>query len=54
MRWRKMVEVATDAETRRTCGERGRRYVQENLSWEIIVRNWLGEIASRKQQRAKR
>jgi glycosyltransferase involved in cell wall biosynthesis len=38
--------IARDKAYAENCGQNGRKYVSDNLSWKIVVDNWLNELGS--------
>jgi len=42
-----MVKLADDPERARAMGERGRRFVEEHLSWPALVKRWVKELEER-------
>ncbi len=40
-----LSRFASDSSLAATCGQNGRRFVEENLQWSAIVGNWLAQLA---------
>jgi glycosyltransferase involved in cell wall biosynthesis len=42
-----LIALRDDPERRRRLGMAGRRYVEEHLSWDNLVTDWLEQLAER-------